>query len=140
MIDGYIILNRKVTLIIKFFLLSIGIIIVLFIWGINTLEYKCFFHIHSKIINFNSYYVLEVLIPVKEVKQIVEQNILYIGDKEYNYVIYDIEDKIIYKNNINYQRLYLEVYNLEEEYLIDNYRLDIKILKDEKIIIEYLQE
>lgn len=140
MIDSYIIINRKTSPIIKFFLFNICIIIVLIIWGINTLEYKSFIHIHSKITNFNSYYVLEVLVPVKEVNQIIKQNNLYIGDKLYIYNIYDIEKNIIYKDDINYQTLYLEVKNLEKDYLINNYRLNIKIPKSKKTIIKYIIE
>lgn len=140
MIDSYIIINRKTSPIIKFFLFNICIIIVLIIWGINTLEYKSFIHIHSKITNFNSYYVLEVLVPVKEVNQIIKQNNLYIGEKLYIYNIYDIEKNIIYKDDINYQTLYLEVKNLEKDYLINNYRLNIKIPKSKKTIIKYIIE
>ena len=127
MIDSYIILNRKISPIIKFFLLNICIISVLFIWGINNLSYKNFFHIHSKVTNFNSYYTLEILIPVKEVGQIKKQNNLFIGTKKYSYSIYKIEDNITYKNNTKYQKIYLKVTNLDKHYLINNYRLDIKI-------------
>jgi len=140
MIDSYIILNRKINPIIKIFLLNICIIIVLLIWGINTLNYKSFFHIHSKVTNFNSYYVLEVLIPKKEVNQIIKQNELFIGDKKYKYITYKIDNDIIYKDNINYQKLYLKVNNLDKDYLFNNYRLDIKILRDNKKIIKYFIE
>jgi len=139
MIDSYIILNRKTNTIIKIFILNIIIITVLFIWGINKFEYKSFFHIHSKIINFNSYFVLELLIPVKEVNQIKEQNRLFIGNKEYYYNIKKIEDNIIYQNNTNYQTIYLEIKNLDKKYLIDNYHIDIKIPKSSKKLIEYLK-
>ena len=140
MIDSYIILNRKTNTIIKIFILNIIIVVVLFIWGINKFEYKSFFHIHSKIINFNSYYVLEVLIPVKEVNQIKDQNILYIEDAIYTYNIYKIDNDIVYQNNINHQKIYLKVNNLDEKYLINNYRLEIKIPNNKKTIIEYFLE
>lgn len=140
MIDSYIILNRKTNKIIKIFIFNICIIIVLFIWGINTLQYKNFFHIHSKITNFNSYFVLEVLIPVKEVNQIEKQNKLFISNKEYNYNVYKKEETIIYKDNTNYQKLYLKVDNLDKKYKINNYRLDIKIPAHSKKIIKYFIE
>ena len=139
MIDSYIILNRKTNIIIKIFILNIIIIAVLFIWGINKFEYKSFFHIHSKIINFNSYFVLELLIPVKEVNQIKEQNRLFIGNNEYYYNIEYIDNNIIYQNNTNYQTIYLEVENLDKKYLINNYHIDIKIPKEHKKLIEYLK-
>ena len=140
MIDGYIILNRKIPIIIKLFIFNICIIMIFLVWGINTLQYKKYFHIHSKIINFNSYFVLEVLIPEKEVNQVRENNKLFIGSKEYNYTIYKIEESIIYKDNINYYKMYLDVLDLDNKYLINNYNLDIKILSDDKKIIEYFLE
>lgn len=140
MIDSYIILNRKPSLIIKIFIFNISIILVLLIWGINTLKYQNFFTFHSKIIYLNSYYVIEVLIPEKEVNQIINNNILLINDKKYNYSVYKIEKEITYKENTNYQKMYLKINNLEEKYLINNYRIDIKIPKNNKKIIEYIKE
>lgn len=140
MIDGYIILNRKVSLVIRSFVFSIGLIMILVIWGINTLNYQSFFHIHCKVSNFNSYYVLEVLIPEKEVNEIINKNLLLIEDIEYNYSVVKIESDIIYMDNENFQKIYLEVFNLDDKYKKNNYRLDIKIEKDNKKIIDYLIE
>lgn len=140
MIDGYIIMNRKTNLIIKMFVLNISIMIILVIWGINTFYYQSYFHIHSKLVNFNSYYLLEVLIPEEEVSQIIKENVLLIGDKVYNYSVYKVSDSIIYQNNINYIKLYLDVYCLEKKYKINSYRLDIKIPKEKKKIINYFIE
>jgi hypothetical protein len=36
--------------------------------------------------------------------------------------------------------MYLKINNLEEKYLINNYRIDIKIPKNNKKIIEYIKE
>ena len=105
MIDSYIIMNRKTDLIIKVFVFNICLIVILVIWGINTLNYQSYFQIHSKILNFNSYYLMEVLIPVKEVNQVINKNKLLIGGKNYNYVVYEISDDIVYQDNINYRKL-----------------------------------
>lgn len=140
MIDGYIIMNRRTSLIIKMFVLNISIIIILVIWGINTFYYQSYFQIHSKLINFNSYYLLEVLVPEKEVNQITKENVLLIGNKTYNYNIYKVSDNIVYKDNINYIKLYLDVSCLEDKYKINNYRLNIKIPRENKKIINYFIE
>ena len=138
--NSYIILNRKTSLIIKTFLFNILLLIIFIIWGINTLYYQNFIKLHSKFLYYDSSFYLEVLVPVKEVNQIIKQNNLYIGEKLYIYNIYDIEKNIIYKDDINYQTLYLEVKNLEKDYLINNYRLNIKIPKSKKTIIKYIIE
>lgn len=140
MIDSYIILNRKTNLIIKCFVFNICVIMILIIWGINTFKYQSYFHIHSKILNFNSYYLMEVLIPEKEVNQIIKKNKLLIGNKEYIYRVYEISNNIIYKDSINYQKIYLEVFELDDIYKFNNYRLEIKIPNEKKKILDYLLE
>ena len=140
MIDRYIILNRTPKIIIKLFIINIFLITGIVIWGINTLMYQKFLQIHSEILNVNSYYLFKVLIPVKEVKTITNNNKLWIEKKEYQYKVKTIDNKVIYQKNQNYIPIYLEVKDVEKEYLIDGYQLDIKIEKEKKKIIDYLKE
>ena len=128
MIDSYIILNRKTNFIIKTFIFNILIIGLFVIWGINTFYYQTSFLLHSKILNFNSFYYLKVLIPVKEVNKITNQNKIVIDGDVYNYQIYKIDSDIVYENQINYQKVYLEIINLKKEYLKNGYQVDVKIL------------
>lgn len=139
MIDSYIILNRKTTFIIKFFMFNIFCIGLFVIWGINKFYFQTSFQFHSKISKFNSYYYLELLVPVKEVNEITNQNKIVIDKKEYYYHIYQINPEVIYINNTNYQKVYLDIENLESTYLKNGYRIDVKILKENKKIIDYLK-
>ena len=139
MIDSYIIINRKPKFIIKIFLFITILIILLVIWAINTLYINSFINVQSHIINSNSYFLLKVLVPQKEVKKITS-NKLILNNKLYNYTIYRTEDKITYKNNINYLTLYLIIHNLEEEYKINGYHTEVKIIKKKEKIINYLKE
>ena len=141
MINHYLILNRKPSFIIKTFILVISFIIIAVIWGVNTFYYQNFIILHSRIKYFdNSYYFIEVLVPVKEVKQIMKQNQIAINNKTYNYLIYKIDNNVTYINNENYQYVYLNVINLDDSYLINGYEIDVKILKERKKIIDYLRE
>ena len=140
MIDSYIILNRKTNFIIKVFIFNFFLILLFVIWSINTFSYQSFFHIHSQVLKINSFYYLEVLIPVKEVYQITKQNKIIINSKEYNYHIEKIDTNFITKNQENYNKIYLKVDNLEKEYLVNGYQIDIKILKETKKIIDYMKE
>ena len=79
--NSYIILNRKTSIIIKVFLYNIITLIIIVIWGINNFQYKNFIKIHSKVLNFNSFYYMEVSIPVKEVKKITNQNQIIINNQ-----------------------------------------------------------
>lgn len=140
MINSYIILNQKTSFIIKFFIINISILIIFVIWGINTFYYQTFIQLHSKILYLNSYYYIEVLVPIKEVNQITKQNKIIIDSNQYNYKIYKLIPNIEYKNNENYQKVYLKVFNLDKIYQINGYELDIKILKEKKKIIDYFKE
>ena len=46
----------------------------------------------------------------------------------------------MYENQINYQKVYLEIINLKKEYLKNGYQVDVKILGEKKKIIDYLKE
>ena len=140
MIDSYIILNRKSKFIIKLFLFNVLILLLLVMIGMNTFYYQKFFQFHSKIFYYNSLYYFEVLIPEKEVLAITRKNKLMIEKKQYNYQIVRIDPNIIYKDSINYQKVYLEVLHLDSKYQKNGYEVDIKILKDKQKIIDYLKE
>jgi len=140
MINSYKILNRKTSFIIKIFIFNIFILIMFVIWGINTLYYQNFIQLHSHILYFDSYYYMEVLIPIKEVNQITKQSQIIIDSKKYNYEIYKIDNNAVYINEENYQKIYLKILNLDETYMINGYKVDVKILKEKKKIIDYLKE
>ena len=140
MINSYIILKRKTSIIIKFFIINIILLIGFIIWGINTFYYQTFIQLHSKILYFNTFYYMEVLVPVKEVKQIMNHHQLIINSKKYNYEIYKIDTNAIYINKKNYQKVYFEILNLDKTYQINSYELDIKILKEKKKIINHLKD
>ena len=112
MINSYIILNRKTSFIIKSFLVNILILIIFVIWGINTIYYQNYINLHSKLLYFETNYYLEVLVPVKEVKQITKQNQIIINSVKYNYEVYKIDNNVEYKDNTNYQYIYLKILNL----------------------------
>lgn len=125
MIDKYIILNKKMNIVMRVFIYNIILLTGLIIWCINTIPYQKYFLIHSQISSLNSYYCIEVLIPVKEVNRVISKNTLWINRKKYTYKVLKKDEKIIYKNKTNYLKLYLEVNNLEKEYLIDGYHIDV---------------
>lgn len=140
MINIYTILNRNTSPLIKAFIFNIFIIIIFVIWGISTLPYQNFIKLHSKILYYDSLFYLEVLVPIKEVNQITKYHQIIIDNEKYTYKIYKIDSNMIYNNNKNYQKVYLEIVNLKSEYLINGYELEAKILTEKKKIIDYFKE
>lgn len=139
MIDSYIIINRKPSLIIKLFIYNILFLTLLVIWCINTFYYHSFFQVHSQILRINSLYCLEVLIPVEGVNIITSKSKIEIASKIYNYQVYKIDPNAFYDGNKNYQKLYLKIDDLEDFYKINGYQMEVKIEKTSKKIIDYFK-
>ena len=140
MLETYILLNRKCRPLVKIFLFNVLILLFFIIYGINTYYYQTSIQLHSKILLKDSLFYLEVLIPEKEVSTIIENKKLKISNQEYYYKVIKIEDNITYKDNINYQKGYLEIKNLERKYQKKGYHLIVQFLKEKKKIIDYLKE
>lgn len=140
MLETYILLNRKCRPLVKIFLFNALVLLLFIIYGINTYYYQTSIQLHSKILLKDSLFYLEVLIPEKEVSTIIENKKLKISNQEYYYKVIKIEDNITYKDNINYQKGYLEIENLERKYQKNGYHLIVQFLKEKKKIIDYLKE
>ena len=140
MLNTYLILNRKCKSIIKIFLLNVFILLLFIIYGINTFYYQTSIQLHSEILFKNSLFYLEVLTPEKEVSTIVKNKYLQISNIHCEYKVKKINPNIIYQDNINYQKVYLEVKDLNKDYQKNGYNLVIRIPKEKKKIIEYLKE
>lgn len=140
MIDTYYILNKKCNFFIYIFILNVIILIMYIIYGMNTYTYQNYIQLHSEIIIKNSLFYLEVLIPEKEVSNITTNEKIIIEKKEYQYKVIEQDNKITYLNNINYQKCYLEIINLEKSYQKEGYHLLIKIPQKKKKIMEYFKE
>lgn len=138
MIDTYIIQNRKAKLISEVFICNILILILLVVYVINNFTYTFYFSQTSKMRYVDNKFLLVINTQISNIETITKNRKIIINNKEYMYCIEKIEDDIDY--NGEYQNIYLKIYNLEDDYLIDNYRVDVKILKGRKKIIDYLKE
>ncbi len=78
---------------------------------------------------------INLLIPYEEVKHLNKNNELYIEDKKYKYKIVKIHDEIEIINNLNVQRVELNI-KLPSQYQINNLILTTKIIKSEKTLYQ----
>lgn len=139
MIDSYVIFNREPRIIIKVFICHIFLLLIIVIYGINTLYYQKSIQFHSQVLNLNSFYYLKVLVPVKEVNEVTSHTFLWIDSRKYFYRVIDVGDNVTYLNKTNNVYIYLEVLKLEKEFLVNGYHLDISIKSDSKKIIDYFK-
>ncbi len=140
MIDTYYILNKKCNFSIYVFILNVIILLSYIIYGMNTYIYQTYIQLHSEIIIKNSLFYLEVLIPEKEVSNVVKEEKIIINQKEYQYKVVKQDNRITYLNHVNYQKCYLEINHLDKEYQKEGYHLLVKIPSKRRKIIEYFKE
>ena len=101
----------------------------------------------SSIYNYKTYYIakgtmdngyIKILVNINDIKYITKNNNLTIDNKNYNYSIKEISNEIYLDEKLNnYKYIYLKVANL---YNLNNYVYEIKILKENKKIIEHIKE
>lgn len=139
MIDCYLILNRNVKRGIIIFISMVLFFFAIVIFGINTLYFHSFFHTHSQILSIDTNYFMEVLIPVEEVNEIMNCKKIIIDSKYYDYQVYQQSNEVIYENGINYLKLYLQIYRLENKYLLTGYQMDVRFDLGKVKIKEYLK-
>ena len=70
----------------------------------------------------------------------MNQNQLWINNEKYTYRVIKKDEKIIYKNDTNYQKLYLRINDLNKEYLIKGYHLKVKFIKGKEKLIKILKD
>ena len=133
MLDSYIILNSKNTSIIKFYSYSFILFTLILSYFILNLTHITYFQKTSNIILKNNNYYLKIIIPIKKLNLLTENNYLMINNTKYNYQVKNIS---LYKNNKI--SLYLQINNLDNSYKINNNSINIKI-KEEKKILEYIK-
>lgn len=133
MLDSYIILNSKNTSIIKFYSYSFILFTLILSYFILNLTHITYFQKTSNIILKNNNYYLKIIIPIKKLNLLTENNYLIINNTKYNYQVKNIS---LYKNNKI--SLYLQINNLDNSYKINNNSINIKI-KEEKKILEYIK-
>jgi hypothetical protein len=120
------------------FVYNIGVIIIIilliFLYVSFTYSYKTYY-ITKGTIKDN---YLELIVNITDMKYITNNNIVTIDNKLYHYSINKIsEDLYVDELYNNYKNIYLKVDDL---YNVNNYVYEIKLVKENKKLIEYLKD
>lgn len=100
----------------------------------------------NKLVTIKNYYLNEgiikdksiiIYVSVKDLYKVVDNNVLYINNKKYNYKIQKISKEIITDNTNFYKEITLHV-NLDYKLLIDNNIVQLKFVVNEMTIFEYI--
>jgi len=138
-IDSEIILNRKIGPLVYVYIMVIIIIILSLIILFTLCYYKTYYDVKGVIEYENENYYIRIYVPLENVKYIVNNNIVKINDSIYKYNIISIDSEYFTDNINTYQVIKIEV-SLNSRYKINNLTIDLKFLKDNKRIIDYILE
>lgn len=136
-IDSEIILTRKVKYIVYVYIMIIIIIVLSLIIVFMLFNYKTYYKLHGIVINNNDHYYIKIYVPLEDIKYITNNNIVIIDNKKYNYKIEEIDKEYFTDNILTYQVITINL-EIPNKYKFDNLTLDLKFLKENKKIIDYL--
>lgn len=133
-IDSEIILSRKIKYFVYVYILIIIIIMLSLITMSMIFKYKLYYKVKAIVAEDNN---LKVYIPLNDIKYILKNDYLFIDNKKYKYNIKEINKEYLTDNMTTYQVIILEL-SLPSEYKYQNLTLDIKLIKENKKIINYI--
>lgn len=136
-IDSEIILGRKIEPLIYVYVMIVVVIILSLIIFFILCYYRTYYDIRGVVIKEDNNYYIRIYVPLDDIKYIANNDIVLINDKEYRYNVISIDNEYFTDNVNTYQIIMIECY-LTEKYKINNLTLDLKFLKENKKIIDYI--
>lgn len=136
-IDSEIILHRKINYIVYIYIMIIIIIVLSLIILSMLSNYKIYYKVKGIVEKEENNYSIEIYIPLEDTKYIIKNDYLIINKEKYKYQIKDINSEYVTDNITTYQIITLDL-NLPNKYKYNNLILNIKVIKENKKIIDYL--
>ena len=131
-----IILERRVGPLVYVYIMLIIVIMLSLIILCILCYYKTYYVAKGTVLIEDNLYI-KIYIPIEDVKYITMNNKVIIGRKEYNYNILSIDNEYFTDNINTYQIIKIYV-NVDSKYRFNNLTIDLKFLKENKRIIDYI--
>ena len=110
------------------------IIIILFLYVINTYKYQSYY-ITKGIVKDN---FIELLVPINDLKYITDNKHIIFDGKKYRYNVNEISKDIYVDDKYNnYKYIYIDIPGLSS---VNNYVYQVKLEKENKSLANYLLE
>lgn len=137
-IDNQIVLNKKITPLVYVYIMIIIIISFSLIIIFMLFHYKTYYIIKGMVINEEDNYYIKCYIPISDIKYITSSDNLLVDKKVYKYNIKRINEEYYTDNSNTYQEVILDI-ELQSNYKYNNLVLDLKLLKENKRVIDYIK-
>lgn len=110
------------------------IIIILFLYVINTYKYQSYY-ITKGIVKDN---FIELLVPINDLKYVTDNKQIILDGKKYSYNVNEISKDIYVDDKYNnYKYIYIDIPSLSS---VNNYVYQVKLEKENKSLANYLLE
>ena len=136
-IDSEIILQRKVGPLIYVYIMIIIVIMLSLIIVFIILHYKTYYNVKGIVTSDENHYYIKIYVPLDNIKYLINNNIIKINNKDYEYKIISLDSEYFTDNTITYQVVMIEA-NIPSIYKFNNLNLELKFLKEDKRIIDYI--
>lgn len=136
-IDNEIILQRKIGSMVYVYIMIIIVIMLSLIIVCILCHYKTYYCVRGVVIEENNNFYIRVYIPIENIKYTTNNDIVMIDGKEFKYKIISIDSEYFTDNITTYQIIKMEV-NIKDKHKYNNLTIDLKFLKDEKRVIDYI--
>lgn len=135
-IDTLIITNRKIGPLIIVYIMIIIIMFLSLITFFLFYHYKTYYTIRGHVVVAEDNIHLEMYVPLDKLKYITNDKTILIDKKEYQIEEVSFGSEYITDNKDTYQLVSVKV-DIPDKYQINNLTLNLKILKANKLVIDY---
>ena len=107
-IDSEIILQRKVGPLIYVYIMIIIVIMLSLIIVFIILHYKTYYNVKGIVTSDENHYYIKIYVPLDNIKYLINNNIIKINNKDYEYKIISLDSEYFTDNTITYQVVMIE--------------------------------
>ena len=136
-IESEIILQRKIGPLVYVYIMIIIVIMLSLIILFIMCSYKTYSVVRGVVINEDNHYYIRIYINIDSLRYITDNDVVEIDNREYKYKIIMIDSEYFTDNITTYQIVKIEV-DLDSKYKYNNLTLDLKFLKEDKRIVDYI--
>ncbi|MGM9882417.1 MAG: hypothetical protein ACI31S_06215 [Bacilli bacterium] len=136
-IGSEIILQKKISSVVYVYVMIIIILTLSLIIFVFFKNYQTYYNAKGIVTEENNYNYVKVYISLDDIKYLLENSIVLLNNRAYNYEIIYADNEYYTDNIKTYQIITLKL-ELEEKYQINNLSLDLKFPKEDKKIINYI--
>ena len=136
-IDSEIILQRRVGPLIYVYIMIIIVIMLSLIIVFIILHYKTYYNVKGIVTSDENHYYIKIYVPLDNIKYLINNNIIKINNKDYEYKIISLDSEYFTDNTITYQVVMIEA-DIPSTYKFNNLNLELKFVKEDKRRIDYI--